>query len=317
MMSGTDAIRGIVASVPTPFGEDGSLDEELFARMIEHYVERRANALFVLGPFGQGPAMDVSMRRNALEIAVSAARGKIPVMPDVGAVDPYNAGELGRHARECGVEAIAVSAPYYYSDRSPEEIVLHFRTIDEQVGLPMLIVNNQRYQGYPLAIDTTARIRDAVPHLFGIHPSHSTLADVLRYRAVFGEEFKIFSTPEALMPGILLGQSGTSNPMLSMCIEAGVAFMDAIDRDDLAAAREIHLAILQYLTRMSSNQRWYRSVHTFALRYIGFPVKRFPRWPTLPLPSEAEQGVSEAIDELQEFIRGFGQRPRAASSTPL
>ncbi len=289
-------------SIPTPFDDDGELDEPLYADMIRYYVEHGVNALFVFGPFGQGPAMSVEQRARGLEIALEVAGDRVPVVPDVGAVEPYTARALARHAREHGATAVAASAPYFYSDRSPAELVLHFAMIDEVAQLPMLIVTDPAYQGYTITLETMAAIREGVPRVFGVHPAHTGVEQVLRYQNVMGMDFRVFPSPESLFPGMLLGQAGTMSPPLSMAVDVGVAFVAAIDRGDTDEALRIHLAILRYLQRLGPLRPWYRAGYREGLRHIGFPVKRSPRWPTAPVPDHVLQEFRDAIDEVRAAV---------------
>lgn len=301
-MAEIDQIRGMFQPVPTPFDDEGELDESLYGQLVEHYIDHGANALFVFGPFGQGPAMNLGQRMRGLEIALERSAGRIPVVPDIGAVDPYSARSLGEHARSLGAISVAISAPYYYADRSPDELIKHFKMIDDSVELPFIIVTDPPYQGYPISLELMARLRDAVPRLIGAHPAKTGIAEVLGYLRVLGSDFKIFPSPESLYPGMLLGQSGTMSPPIGMVIEVGAAFVAAIDVGDLDEALRLHLALLRYLQRLGAVRQWYRAGYREGLRYIGFPVRRSPRWPTAAVPAEVAQEIRDAIDEVRSAL---------------
>ena len=51
-MSVTSSIKGIVMPMPTPFLEDGEVDERMFEELIDFYLASGVQALFINGSFG-------------------------------------------------------------------------------------------------------------------------------------------------------------------------------------------------------------------------------------------------------------------------
>ena len=125
-----EQMRGIVLPSPTVFLEDGSVDEKLMRELTDWFVACGVHAFFVLGSYGQGPAMTPEERKKVAEIIVQQVKHRVPVVVHVGAVDPYTAIDLGKHAKSIGAEAIGHVGPYYYADRSEYEIIEHFKMVD-------------------------------------------------------------------------------------------------------------------------------------------------------------------------------------------
>jgi dihydrodipicolinate synthase/N-acetylneuraminate lyase len=158
-----EQIRGIVLPSPTVFLEDGSVDEKLMRALTDWYLACGVHAR----SYGQGPAMTPDERKKVAEAIVQQVKHRVPVIVHVGAVDPYTAIDLGKHARAIGAEAIGHVGPYYYADRSEYEIIEHFKMVDRAVGLPILVYNNPRYSGYNIHPSLMARLVEAVPRIFG------------------------------------------------------------------------------------------------------------------------------------------------------
>lgn len=289
-------IRGMVVPLPTPFDGDGEIDEALLGDMAEYYVEKGADAYFLFGSYGQGPAMSVPQRKRALEVIVKAVGDAVPLVPQIGAVDPYTARDLALHARDQGVQAIAMVGPYYYADRSDAELTEHVRFVASAAQLPVLLYNNPRYQGYSFTPEKLAALREQVPAIFGVKMAKGSLGDILAYRNALGPDFTLFAPNENLYPGMLVGQSGTISPPLTTAIELGVALVRAIDERRSTDAERLQVALLQFASRLKPLNRWGRAVRAAGLRHIGFAVKQYPRWPTPPLPEKVRVQVGEAID---------------------
>ena len=70
----TDKIRGIVLPLPTVFLEDGRVDEKLMRELTDWFVACGVHAFFILGSYGQGPAMTPDERKVLTALAKAQAR---------------------------------------------------------------------------------------------------------------------------------------------------------------------------------------------------------------------------------------------------
>jgi hypothetical protein len=134
-MNKMDGLRGMLLPLPTVFDGEGQVDESVMRDMIQFYVHTGVHGLFPLGSYGMGPALSIEQRKRVAKIIVEEVRGRIPIVLHVGAVDPYTTIELGLHGRSLNVDAIGMVGPYYYSDRTMPELLLHFKMVDKAVQL--------------------------------------------------------------------------------------------------------------------------------------------------------------------------------------
>jgi dihydrodipicolinate synthase/N-acetylneuraminate lyase len=139
-----EQVRGIVLPSPTVFLEDGRVDEKLMRELTDWFIDCGVHAFFVLGSYGQGPAMAPDERKKVAEIVVQQVKHRVPVVVHIGAVDPFTAIDLGKHAKSIGADAIGHVGPYYYADRSEYEIIEQFKMVDRALGMPILVYNNPR-----------------------------------------------------------------------------------------------------------------------------------------------------------------------------
>jgi N-acetylneuraminate lyase len=303
-MVNLDSVRGVVLPLPTPFDGQGNVDEQLLAAMAEHYVNLGVRSLFLFGSFGQGPAMTAQQRRHGLEVVLAAVGARATVIPQIGAVDPYSSRELAEHALQAGAPVLGTVGPYYYADRSPDEIRRHLGFVFADITAPVLLYNNARYQGYDITAKQMVALRSEVPTIFAVKMAKGTLADLQRHRAALGDDVKLFAPQENLFPGMLIGQAGSISPPMSAVAELGLALVAAIDAGQTEEALRLQLAVLRYAAQLQQLSAWGRGVRAESLRYIGFPVKEYPRWPTEPMPAEGLHLLHEAIDTARAAVAG-------------
>ena len=298
-MSAVAAIKGMVMPVPTPFLDNGEVDEKVFEELLDFYLASGVHAFFINGSYGQGPAMSVEQRKRTTEIAVKRVNHRLPVMIHVGAVDPYTSSDLGRHARSIGADAVAIVGPYYYSDHNEYEVIEHYRAVDRATEMPVLIYNNPQYSGYNITPPMMAKLVEAVPRIFGSKLAKGTISEAQRYLGAVGKEFTLFAPADNMFPGLLVGIKGTISPPLSAAPEVGVALVDAIEKRDWEKATLTQVKILEFLAATNPLFAVFgRSSQCEALRLRGFDVKRFPRWPAKPLTDEARQKIKASLEKL-------------------
>jgi 4-hydroxy-tetrahydrodipicolinate synthase len=293
-------VRGMLLPLPTVFLENGAIDEPLMRELVDYYVDAGVNGLFVAGSFGQGPAMNSAERMRLADLVVSHANKRLPVIVHVGTADPYTTIELGRHALAKGADGVGLVGPYYYSDRTPKELRLHYRMVSAALGAPILLYNNPPYQGYPIGPKLMSELVEDSPNIFGAKLAMGSVDEARMYREYLGEDFKLFSLASMLFPGMTAGISGTVSPPLAVLPEIGVELVRAIDRKDNVRALELQQAVIAFHSAFLSRkvkEECGRAIYGEGLRELGFAVKKYPRWPTGEI-TEARRAW------LKDLVRG-------------
>lgn len=296
----TEQIRGIVVPTPTVFRADGSVDEKLMGELTEWFVACGVQALFILGSYGQGPAMTPDERKKVAEMTVKQVKHRVPVVVHIGAVDPYTAIDLGKHARAIGAEAVGHVGPYYYADRSEYEIIEHFKMVDRALGMPLLIYNNPRYSGYNVHPNFMARLVEAVPNIFGAKLAMGSVDEAMAYMKLVKAPFAPFALASNLVAAMSVGVAGTISPPLAVTPEIGVALVKAIDAGDGARALALQKDVIRIhdlFLRLALP--FGRTIYFEAMRLRGFDVKMYPRWPAKPLSRDAYDELRDLFVELK------------------
>lgn len=291
-----EQIRGIVLPSPTVFLEDGRVDDKLMQELTDWYLACGVHSFFILGSYGQGPALAGEERKHVAELVVRRVKHKVPVVVHVGAVDPFTAIDLAKHAKSIGAEAIGHVGPYYYADRSEYEIIEHLKMVDRAVGMPLLIYNNPRYSGYNIHPQFMARLVEAVPNIFGAKLAMGSVDEAMAYMKLVKAPFAPFALASNLVSAMSVGVAGTISPPLAVTPEIGVELVRAIDAGDSARALDLQKTVIRIhdiFLRLAGP--FGRTIYCEAMRLRGFDVKMYPRWPSRPLSMEA-------YDELRDLF---------------
>jgi 4-hydroxy-tetrahydrodipicolinate synthase len=149
--------RGVYVIAPTPFLDDGRIDNESVDRMTDFYLAAGVAGITVLGVMGEAPKLE---QREALEVAERVIRrSTAPVIVGVSAPGFAAMRSLARASMEAGAAGVMIAPPNTL--RTDEQIAGYFRQASEAIGHDVPFV----LQDYPLTFSvvmTPAVIRRIV-----------------------------------------------------------------------------------------------------------------------------------------------------------
>jgi 4-hydroxy-tetrahydrodipicolinate synthase len=238
-MSTVTGLKGIIPPVITPFRPDGEVDTASLARLLEHLIAGGVHGVFILGSSSEIGAMTPDQREQILETTVSTVNGRVPVY--AGIIDMGTRAVI-RHAQKAAEYDVAglVATPPYYIHPSDDEIVAHFRAINEAVSLPVIAYNiptNMHSKLEPKVVGRLAKEGLAV----GVKDSGRSDANfrrmVMATRGVEG--FSLLTGSEVTVDFTIIAGGHGAVPGLGNVDPAGYrALYDALEAGDLASARE-------------------------------------------------------------------------------
>ena len=132
--------EGVFPPVITPHHDDGSINYEGFDQMVAHLISSGVHGIIVGGTTGEYYAQSTEERVGLIKRAVDVSSGRLPIIAGVGAIRTEDCIRYGLAAKEAGVDAILVNAPYY-AVPTQIELANHALAIDRAVDLPIMLYN--------------------------------------------------------------------------------------------------------------------------------------------------------------------------------
>ncbi len=133
---------GVYVIAPTPFHDDGRVDEASTDRMTDFFMEAGATGITVLGVMGEAPKLD---QAEALSIATRMIRrASIPIVVGVSAPGFAAMRALARGSMDAGAAGVMIAPPNTL--RTDDQIVTYYRQAVEAIGPDVPFV----LQDYPL-----------------------------------------------------------------------------------------------------------------------------------------------------------------------
>ena len=131
-------IEGIVPVVPTPFDNDGRIDEEGLRKLVDFCVAGGACAICLPAYVGEFYKLSEQERHDVVRIAVEQAAGRIPVIGQANHPSSRVALYLAHRMEASGVSMISVATPRIFA-LSEDDLLRYFRTVCQSISVPLLI----------------------------------------------------------------------------------------------------------------------------------------------------------------------------------
>jgi len=242
-MAGNSRLRGIITALATPFSSAGIVDEEALRQLVQFQLKSKVNGFFPLGTTGMGPAMDPDQRKRVAEVVVEEAKGRVPVIVQVGASDPAASLDLARHAEKIGADAIASLTPFYYHP-GEEAIIDYYRRLSQATRLPLLVYNIPRHTGNNVDANLLLKL-SKIPNVVGIKDSSQDFSQLLDYLEAVPDGFTVINGTDsylfsAFCAGARGGVSATANPFPELFVEMYEAYMARDTEKGSALQIKIH-----------------------------------------------------------------------------
>ena len=132
--------EGVYTPLVTPFHDDGRIDLDALADVIEHLVSSGVHGLISGGSTGESYAQTVDERLELARFTHERTGGRLPVVVGTGAMLTSDSVALARGAREIGADAILLSSPPY-AVPTDRENALNALAIDRAADLPVMLYN--------------------------------------------------------------------------------------------------------------------------------------------------------------------------------
>jgi len=178
--------KGSIVALITPF-KNNELDEDSYISLIHHHLNNGTSGLVPAGTTGESPTLNHKEHQRVIELCVEESSGKIPVIAGTGSNSTNEAISLTKHAEKVGANASLVVTPYY-NKPTQEGLYQHFKAINDNTSLPIIIYNIPPRSVVDMSVDTMARLFE-LKNIVGVKDATGDLSRVDMQRKKMGPDF--------------------------------------------------------------------------------------------------------------------------------
>ena len=178
--------KGSIVALVTPF-KNNVLDQDKYASLIQHHIANGTKGVVPAGTTGESATLNHDEHKKVIEIAVKECKGKIPVIAGAGSNSTAEALDLSRHAEKSGADGLLIVTPYY-NKPTQEGLYQHYKLINDNVGIPIIIYNIPPRSVIDMSVETMARLFE-LKNIVGVKDATADLNRVDQQLKKMGPEF--------------------------------------------------------------------------------------------------------------------------------
>lgn len=179
-------LKGSIVALITPFKDD-SLDEENYIKLINYHLKNGTNGIVPGGTTGESPTLSHNEHKKIIEISVKECNSKIPVIAGTGSNSTDEAVELSKFAEKAGSDALLIVTPYY-NKPTQEGLYQHYKKINDNVGIPILIYNIPSRSVIDMTVETMTKLYE-LKNIIGVKDATGDLERVGLQKKSMGNDF--------------------------------------------------------------------------------------------------------------------------------
>lgn len=290
-------IQGVIPPIITPFDKNGRIDEKLAEREMRFAVSAGVDGLSVAGSTGEGPTLGDEELSSLITIAREVSDNTKPVVCGIMRTCTRDAVRAGLAAREAGADAIMVT-PTAYNVLVPDEegMFAFYKTISEEVGLPVII-----YNVIPQNTITPRlfkRLLDETEFVRGVKQSVGSVPALYAMKMASGDKGKVYAaTDDMIFTCFELGAAGAISAILAvfpaLCVEMWQCHMNG----DIQRGRQIQDELYECWQSIAGNQ------FPIRLKYALEVMGRDPGWcrsPIVHLAEDEKRRIEKAFEHMAD-----------------
>ena len=148
--------KGSIVALITPF-KNNKLDEDSYISLIHHHLKNGTSGIVPAGTTGESPTLSHQEHKRVIELCVQESKGKIPIIAGTGSNSTDEAISLTKYAEKIGANAALVVTPYY-NKPTQEGLYQHYKAINDNCSIPIIIYNIPPRSVVDMSVDTMARL---------------------------------------------------------------------------------------------------------------------------------------------------------------
>ena len=290
--------KGSIVALITPFKDD-KLDEENYINLIHHHLNNGTHGLVPGGTTGESPTISHDEHRKIINLSVKECKNKIPVIAGTGSNSTTEAVELSKFAEKAGADGLLIVTPYY-NKPTQEGLFQHYKKINDNVGVPIIIYNIPSRSVIDMSVETMARLYE-LKNIVGVKDATGDLVRAEEQFKNMGKEFVMLTGEDG--NAIEFNKRGgrgcisvTANVATKLCSEMQNASLSRNDPNLQSRAEEIN----KILTPL--NKSLFIESNPSPVKYAASLLGLSPddvRLPLVKVTESTKKIINEALNQAK------------------
>ncbi len=237
-MLNLERLRGVYTALVTPF-INSNIDEEAFTGLVERQIQNGISGIVPTGTTGEAVTLSFDEQYRVIELAVTKAAGRVPVIAGVGSNNTREAMQNIIEAEARGVDGLLIVTPYY-NKPTQEGLYRHYMELANIATTPIILYNVPSRTGVNLEPTTVTHLANNSA-VVGIKEASGSMRQIQEIFARCPKDFLVYSGDDSLNFSIYcLGGAGSISVTANIAPRDVSRVWQTFTDVNLVEARRIH-----------------------------------------------------------------------------
>lgn len=248
-------LTGILPVAPTPFFDDGQVDEDGMKNVLDCMIDQGVDAICLLANYSEQFVLSDDERARLMRVSLEHVAGRKPIIVTISHFSTAIATQRAKAAEALGADMVMMMPPYHGVGLvpGPDGIYEHFQAVSDAISIPIM-VQDAPLSGVSLPVDLLVKMAREIENVSYFKIEVPFAADKLAALIEAGGEHIVgpFDGEEAvtLLADLDAGATGTMTSGLQPeKIRSIVTDFHAGDHDAALAQWKVCLPLINHENR--------------------------------------------------------------------
>ncbi|MCR4744986.1 MAG: 4-hydroxy-tetrahydrodipicolinate synthase [Lachnospiraceae bacterium] len=199
--------KGAGVAIITPFLENGDVNYDKLAEIIELQIKNGTDSIVICGTTGESACLTEEEHIECIRFAVKQVNKRVPVIAGAGSNCTRTAVYLSEEAEKAGADALLLVTPYY-NKTTQAGLIDHYTTVANSVNIPIILYNVKSRTGVNIEPETCAHLVKNVPNIVGIKEASGDISQITKLKAICPEVELYSGNDDQVVPILSVGGLG-------------------------------------------------------------------------------------------------------------
>ncbi|HIT64332.1 MAG TPA: 4-hydroxy-tetrahydrodipicolinate synthase [Candidatus Ventrimonas merdavium] len=200
--------EGAGVALITPFLENGDVDFDKLAELVEEQIAGGTDAIIVCGTTGEASTMTHEEDEQVIAFVCEKVAHRIPVIAGTGSNCTREAVAKSIAAEKAGADGLLLVTPYY-NKATQKGLIRHFTEIAGCVKIPVILYNIPGRTGVAMSPSTIVTLCKEVPNIVGVKEASGNISAVAELMHLADGCVDLYSgNDDQIVPILSLGGKG-------------------------------------------------------------------------------------------------------------
>lgn len=238
---------GAGVAIVTPMYENGEVNYEKFAELVEEQIAGGTDAIIVCGTTGEASTLTHEEHLECIRFVVEKVNKRIPVVAGTGSNCTATAVYLSQEAEKYGADGLLLVSPYY-NKATQNGLKKHFVTIAKSVNIPVILYNIPGRTGVNILPQTIAAIAEEAENVVAVKEASGNISQVAKIAKLTKGKVDIYSgNDDQIVPLLALGGKGVISVLSNIAPKQTHDICEEYFKGNVEKAKDLQLEALDLI----------------------------------------------------------------------